>query len=72
MIIEAKKKSWPNLRTFNIIISYKTLELDLKQIKEELGFDLEYKRNVVYKFENVSIVKAITFNIDAKRLLSWL
>lgn len=31
------------LRTFNIIISYKTLELDLKQIKEELGFDLDYK-----------------------------
>ena len=54
------------LRTFNIIISYKTLELDLKQIKEALGFDLEYKRNVGYKFENVSIVKAITFNIDAK------
>ena len=54
------------LREYNIIISYKTLERDLKQIKEELGFDLEYKRNVGYKCENESIVEAITFNIDTK------
>ena len=52
------------LRIFNIIISYKTLERDLKQIKEELGFDLEYKRNVGYKCKNESIVEAITFNIE--------
>ena len=54
------------LRKFNIIISYKTLERVLKQIKEELGFDLEYKRNLGYKCENESIVEAISFNIDAK------
>jgi hypothetical protein len=62
----SKKEIMAYLRTFNIIISYKTLERDLKQIKDELGFDLEYKRNVGYKCENESIVEAITFNIDAK------
>jgi hypothetical protein len=62
----SKKEIMAYLRTFNIIISYKTLERDLKQIKEELGFDLEYKRNVGYKCENESIVDAITFNIDVK------
>jgi len=62
----SKKEIMAHLRTFNIIISYKTLERDLKQIKEELGFDLEYKRNVGYKCDNESIVEAITFNIDAK------
>ena len=62
----SKKEIMAYLRTFNIIISYKTLERDLKQIKEELGFDLEYKRNVGYKCENESIVEAISFNIDAK------
>ena len=62
----SKKEIMAYLRTFNIIISYKTLERDLKQIKDELGFDLEYKRNVGYKCENESIVEAISFNIDAK------
>ena len=62
----SKKEMMAYLRTFNIIISYKTLERDLKQIKEELGFDLEYKRNVGYKCENESIVEAITFNIETK------
>jgi len=62
----SKKEIIAYLRTFNIIISYKTLERDLKQIKEELGFDLEYKRNVGYKCENESIVDAITFNIETK------
>lgn len=61
---QSKKEIMAYLRTFNIIISYKTLERDLKQIKEELGFDLEYKRNVGYKCENESIVEAITFNIE--------
>ena len=60
----SKKEIMAFLRTFNIIISYKTLERDLKQIKEELGFDMEYKRNVGYKCENESIVEAITFNIE--------
>ena len=62
----SKKEIMAYLRTFNIIISYKTLERDLKQIKEELGFDLEYKRNVGYKCENESIVDAITFNNETK------
>jgi hypothetical protein len=62
----SKKEIMAYLRTFNIIISYKTLERDLKQIKDELGFDLEYKRNVGYKCENESIVEAITFNIETK------
>jgi hypothetical protein len=60
----SKKEIMAYLRTFNVIISYKTLERDLKQIKEELGFNLEYKRNVGYKCENESIVEAITFNIE--------
>jgi hypothetical protein len=60
----SKKEIMAYLRTFNIIISYKTLERDLKQIKEELGFDLEYKRNLGYKCENESIVEAIIFNIE--------
>jgi hypothetical protein len=59
-----KKEIMAHLRTFNIIISYKTLERDLKQIKEELGFDLEYKRNVGYRCENESILEAITFTIE--------
>jgi hypothetical protein len=62
----SKKEIMAYLREYNIIISYKTLERDLKQIKEELGFDLEYKRNVGYKCENESIVEAITFNIENK------
>lgn len=61
-----KKEIMAFLRNYNIIISYKTLERDLKQIKEELGFDLEYKRNVGYKCENESIVEAITFNVEIK------
>ena len=61
-----KKEIMAYLRNYNIVISYKTLERDLKQIKEELGFDLEYKRNVGYKCENESIVEAITFNIETK------
>jgi hypothetical protein len=60
----SKKEIMAHLRTFNIIISYKTLERDLKQIKEEFGFDLEYKRNVGYKCENESIVEAISSNIE--------
>lgn len=59
----SKKEIMAYLREFNIIISYKTLERDLKQIKEELSFDLEYKRNLGYKCENENIVEAITTNI---------
>jgi hypothetical protein len=59
-----KKEIMAYLRTFNIIISYKTLERDLKQIKEELGFELEYKRNVGYRCENENIVEALTLKIE--------
>ena len=60
----SKKEIMAHLRTFNIIISYKTLERDLKQIKEELDFDLEYKRNVGYKCENENILEALSSNIQ--------
>jgi hypothetical protein len=60
----SKKEIMAYLREYNIIISYKTLERDLKQLKEDLGFALEYKRNVGYRCENESIVEAITLNIE--------
>ena len=56
----SKKGIMAYLREYNIIISYKTLERDLKQIKEELGFNLEYKRNLGYKCENKNIVSSIS------------
>ena len=59
----SKKEIMSYLREFNIVISYKTLERDLKQIKEELGFELEYKRNVGYRYENENIIEAITPDI---------
>ena len=58
-----KKEIMAYLREFNIVISYKTLERDLKQIKEELGFELEYKRHVGYRCENDNITEAITLDI---------
>ena len=61
----SKKEIMAYLREFNIIISYKTLERDLKQIKEDLGFDLEYKRNVGYKCENENVIQAISGILDA-------
>ena len=59
----SKKEIMAYLREFNIVISYKTLERDLKQIKEELGFDLEYKRNLGYRCDNENIIEAITLDI---------
>ena len=59
----SKKEIMAYLREFNIIISYKTLERDLKQIKEDLGFELEYKRNVGYRCDNENISEAITPDI---------
>ncbi len=59
----SKKEIMAYLREFNIIISYKTLERDLKQIREELGFELEYKRNVGYRCDNENIIEAITLDI---------
>jgi hypothetical protein len=59
----SKKEIMAYLREFNIIISYKTLERDLKQIKEELRLELEYKRNVGYRCENENITQAISYEI---------
>jgi len=44
-----KKEIMAFLRNYNIVISYKTLERDLKQIKDVLGIDIEYKRYSGYK-----------------------
>ena len=62
----SKKEIMAYLREYNIIISYKTLERDLKQLKDDLGFALEYKRNVGYRCENESILEAISSNIETK------
>jgi hypothetical protein len=61
-----KKEIMANLRNFNIIISYKTLERDLKQIKEELGIEIEYKRNVGYKCENSKFIQPINYTLEKK------
>lgn len=61
----SKKEIMAYLREFNIIISYKTLERDLKQIKDELGFDLEYKRNLGYRCENENVLKTNFLDIDS-------
>ena len=60
----SKKEIMAYLREYNIIISYKTLERDLKQIKEELGFDLEYKRNVGYRCENENVLQTTSNSIE--------
>ncbi len=60
----SKKDIMAYLRNYNIIISYKTLERDLKQIKEELGFDLKYERNVGYRCKNENVVQVIKNPID--------
>ena len=47
-----KKEIMAFLRNFNIIISYRTLERDLKQIKEVLDIEVEYKKGYGYKCES--------------------
>jgi len=49
-----KKEIMAHLRSYNIIISYRTLERDLKQIDEVLYLELEYKKNYGYRCENSS------------------
>lgn len=44
-----KKEIMAFLRNYNIVISYKTLERDLRQIGVVLGIDIEYKRYSGYK-----------------------
>lgn len=62
----SKKEIMSYLREFNIVISYKTLERDLKQIKDELNLNLDHKRNVGYKVENSSIETQLDLTLDTK------
>jgi hypothetical protein len=61
-----KKEIMAHLRDCNIIISYKTLDRDLKQIKLELHLKLDHKRNVGYKIENSSIENQLDLTLDTK------
>lgn len=56
-----KKEIMAFLRNYNIIISYRTLERDLKQIKEVLDIDVEYKKGYGYKCESTEIDSNIIF-----------
>ena len=58
-----KKEIMAFLRNYNIIISYKTLERDLKQIKEVLGIDIEYKRFSGYKCDTPKLESNFMFSI---------
>jgi hypothetical protein len=69
-----KKEIMAFLRSFNIIISYRTLERDLKQIKEVLDIDVEYKKGYGYKceaheIETNFILSKPVFNYNAKELV---
>ena len=61
-----KKEIMAHLRDCNIVISYKTLDRDLKQIKDELNLNLDHKRNVGYKVENSSIETQLELTLDTK------
>lgn len=50
----------------NIVISYKTLDRDLKQIREEPHINIDHKRNVGYKVENSSIETQLDLTLDTK------
>jgi hypothetical protein len=60
------------LTIYNIVISYKTLERDLKQIKEELKIDIEFKRNFGYKCENDNFLESSFLSDYIKNLKSRL
>ena len=61
-----KKEIMAHLRDCNIVISYKTLDRDLKQIREELQLNIDHKRNVGYKTENNSIETQLDLALDTK------
>lgn len=62
-----KKEIMTHLRDCNIVISYKTLDRDLKQIREELHINIDHKRNVGYKIENSSIkTTQLDLTLDTK------
>ncbi len=58
-----KKEIMAFLRNYNIIISYKTLERDIKQIKEVLGIEIEYKRFSGYKCDTPEFKSNLMFSI---------
>ena len=58
-----KKEIMAFLRNYNIIISYKTLERDLKQIKDVLGIDIEYKKFSGYKCDTPKLESNFMFSI---------
>jgi hypothetical protein len=64
----SKKEIMAYLREFNIVISYKTLERDIKQIKEELKIEIEFKRNFGYKCENDIFLQPKFLSDDLKNL----
>jgi hypothetical protein len=57
-----KKEIMAFLRNYNIIISYRTLERDLKQIKEVLDIEIEYKKGYGYKCESSGTDSNIIFS----------
>ena len=57
-----KKEIMAFLRNFNIIISYRTLERDIKQIKEVLDIEVEYKKGYGYKCESYETDSNIIFS----------
>lgn len=57
-----KKEIMAFLRNYNIVISYKTLERDLKQITEVLGIDIEYKRFFGYKCDTPELESNFIFS----------
>lgn len=61
-----KKEIMAHLRDCDIIISYKTLERDLKQIKDDLGIELNYRRNFGYKCEHPGIKHTLKAAIQTK------
>jgi len=63
-----KKEIMAHLRDCDIVISYKTLERDLKQIKDELSIELDYKRNFGYKCEYRGIKQVLKAAIQTKNL----
>lgn len=58
-----KKEIMAFLRNYNIIISHKTLERDLKQIKEVLGIEIEYKRFSGYKCDTPELESNFMFSV---------
>jgi hypothetical protein len=64
----SKKEIMAYLRNFNSIISYKTLERDLKQINEELEIVIEYRRNLGYRCENKNFLLTSSTSIEKKEM----